>query len=396
LAGLSELNQGFEAGLFHPDVGNEVVNGRVFIDRWKLQFRSESVTEEIPMEVLEVEFSDDGRIHLVNPTRPELSIFTTDQNILRHPSMKQSDRVRKEVAQKLGRREANRALKLSVYFVIVCVAVTWLCSVSIGFMVRAIAAGVPMEWERKFGQEEIDKMRREGQLLDDTNQIAQLTELAQPLIKALPANRRDLKFFIKDDEFPNAFALPGEFVVVHKGLLDMVDTPEQLLGVLAHELAHETQRHMIRQRIAAEGSLAVFGVFIRGKRATGSVLGMGSGALVIQGFSRQNEAEADAVGWKYLVEANINPRGLIESFEKLKAEEDKMGFGRFVPQSLNSHPALSWRIATLEKKWTKLDRTNGFIELPPITSWAKSTNAPDLRPKIPFTFPKRRAADGDE
>jgi len=190
--------------------------------------------------------------------------------------------------------------------------------------------------------------------------------------------------------------LPGEFVVVHKGLLNMVDTPEQLLGVLAHELAHETQRHMIRQRIAAEGSLAVFGVFIRGKQATGSVLGMGSGILVIQGFSRQNEAEADAVGWKYLVAANINPHGLIESFEKLKVEEDKFGFGRFVPQSLNSHPALSWRIATLDKKWKALGRTNEFIDLPPIT-WAKSTNAAEERLKVPFDFPKKkRAADGDD
>ena len=75
-------------------MGNEVVNGRVFIDRWKLEFRSESVTEEIPMEVLEVEFSEDGRIYLVNPARPDLRIFTTDQNIFRHPSMKQSRRVK--------------------------------------------------------------------------------------------------------------------------------------------------------------------------------------------------------------------------------------------------------------------------------------------------------------
>ena len=262
------MNQGFEAGLFHPDFGNEVVNGRVFIDRWKLQFRSESVTEEILMEVLEVEFSDDDRIYLVDPVRPELRIFTTDQNIFKHPSMKHSGRVRAEMAQTLGRREARRALKLSVYFLLGCVVVTWLCSISVSFMVRAIAARVPMEWERKMGQEEIDKLRQEGELVDNTNQIAQLTELAQPLIKVLPPNRRDLKFFIKDDDSPNAFALPGEFVVVHKGLLDMVDTPEQLLGVLAHELAHETQRHMIRQRIAAEGSLAVFGVFVRGRRAT--------------------------------------------------------------------------------------------------------------------------------
>jgi len=189
---LSELNQGFEAGLFHPDVGNEVVNGRVFIDRWKLQFRSEVVTEEILMEVLEVEFAEDDRIYLVDPVRPELRIFTTDHNILRHPSMKHSRRVRAEVAQTLGRREASRALKLSLYFIVACVVVSWVCSFSVSFMVRAIAARVPMAWEKKMGQEEIDKLRADGELIDDTNEIAQLTELARPLIKVLPANRRDL------------------------------------------------------------------------------------------------------------------------------------------------------------------------------------------------------------
>jgi len=391
---LSELNQGFEAGLFHPDFGNEVVNGRVFIDRWKLQFRSESVSEEILMEVLEVEFDGD-RIYLVDPVRPELRIFTTDQTILKHPAMKQSGRVQAEVENTLGKREAKRALKLTGYFLVGCVVVTWLCSMSISFMVRTIAAEVPMEWEVKFGQEQIDKLRQEGKLIDDTNRIAQLTELAQPLIQVLPANRRDLKFFILDDEDPNAFALPGEFVVVHKGLLDITETPEELLGVLAHELAHETQRHVIRHKIAATGSLAVFGVFLHGRKATGGLLAVGSGVLVFQGFSQRYETEADEVGWKYLVAANINPHGLIDMFKKFEAEEGAMGLGHLMPESLSSHPALSKRIARLEKKWNKLDHKDGFIELPPVT-WAKSTNAPDERTKIPLTFPQGPAGDADE
>ena len=84
-------------------------------------------------------------------------------------------------------------------------------------MVRTIASGVPMEWEQKFGQEEIDKLRKEGSLVDDTNEVAQLTELAQPLIKVLPANRQNLKFYILNDPDPNAFALPGGYVVWFTG-----------------------------------------------------------------------------------------------------------------------------------------------------------------------------------
>lgn len=347
------------------------------------------------MEVLDVEFEgDSGRICFKDPNRPDLQIFTSDQSILKHPALRLSGKVNAQMSTVLGNREAIRAVKLTVYFVIGCVFVTWFCSISMSFMVRTLAAGVPMEWEEKFGQEQIAKLRTEGRFIDDTNQIAQLTELAQPLIKVLPENRRDLKFFILDDDDPNAFALPGEYVVVHSGLLRIMDTPEQLLGVLAHELAHETQRHMIRHRIAATGSLAIFGVFVRGKRATGGLLALGSGVLVSQGFSQKYETEADEVGWKYLVAANIDPRGLIQSLEKLKAVEDGMGFSHIMPQSLSSHPELSKRIARLEKKWQHLDRQSGFLEFQPVT-WPEAKTV-DKRPKLPFPLPTTRPDDPNE
>jgi beta-barrel assembly-enhancing protease len=383
---LNANNQGFEASLFHPDFGNEVVHGRIFIDRWNVQFRSESVSEEIPVEGIEIEFEEStNRICFHDPLRPEVKIFTTNQSILKHPSLQRVTQVQSQISHVLGRRELKRALKLTAYFLIACVVVTWLGSVSVSFMVRTIAAGVPMQWEEKFGAEEIAKLRKEGRLIDDTNQIAQLMEVAQPLIKVLPANRRNLKFYILDDDEPNAFALPGEHVVVHSGLLRMAETQEELLGVLAHELAHETQRHLIRESIASRGTLAVFGVFVRGRQATGSALGMGSGFLVTQGFSQRYEAEADAVGWKYLVAANIDPRGMISMFKKLQAEE---GIERLMPQSLASHPALSTRIATLEKNWQKLNRTSGFLELPPV-KW-ELPKVMDEQPKLPFTVPATR------
>jgi len=343
------------------------------------------------MDAVEVEFEEGSdRIYFNDPSRPDLKIFTSDQSVLKHPAIRNSGKVREQVSIVLGKREVLRALRLTVYFIVGCVVATWLCSVTVSFMVRTIAAGVPMEWEDKFGREEIDKLQKNGELLDDTNQIAQLTELAQPLIKALPESRRNLKFYIRNDDDPNAFALPGGYVVVHTGLLQITDTPEQLLGVLAHEIAHETQRHLIRKRIAAAGSLAVFGVFIQGKHATGSVAGMGSGILVFEGFSQRYETEADEVGWKYLVAANIDPRGMIEVFKKLKAEEDAMGFSHLMPESLASHPPLSKRIARLEKKWDKLDRQTGFLELPPV-KWPEAKDAD----KNPFMLMMSRKRTND-
>jgi beta-barrel assembly-enhancing protease len=388
---LNEINQGFEACLFRPDFGNEVVNGRIFIDRWKLHFRSESVSEEISMELLEVEFEgDNGRICFKDSNRPDLQIFISDQSVFRHPAMRLSGKVHSQVTNALGHREAVRAVRLTLYFIIGCVVITWFCSVSVSFMVRTIAAGVPMEWEEKFGQEEIAKLRKEGLLIDDTNQIAQLTELAQPLIRVLPENRRNLKFYILDDDDPNAFALPGGHVVVHSGLLRMTETPEELLGVLAHEIAHETQRHMIRHRISAAGPIVIFGVFMHGRSGAGNLFALGSGLMIYQGFSQEYETEADDVGWKYLVAAKIDPRGMISTFKKLKEMEG--GMGNFIPQAFASHPALSKRISRLEGKWKKLGQKTGFLELTPI-SWPKPNIAGRHHPLFPLPLPKAATND---
>jgi predicted Zn-dependent protease len=212
--------------------------------------------------------------------------------------------------------------------------------------------------------------------------------LAQPLIKVLPENRRNLKFFILDNPYPNAFALPGGYVVVHSGLLQMTDTPEELLGVLAHEIAHETQRHVIRHRIAAAGPLVIFGVFMHSHSGAGNLLALGSGLMIYQGFSQEYETEADDVGWKYLVAANIDPRGMIDTFKKLKAAEDSTGFTHMMPQAFASHPALAKRIARLEGRWKKLDRKIGFLQIDPV-SWPKPKDGDEH-----FFFPQVTPKDG--
>ena len=75
------------------------------------------------------------------------------------------------------------------------------------------------------------------------------------------------------------------------------------------------------------------------------------------------------MGWGYLVAAHIDPRGMIHTFEKLRASEEAMHL-EHLPQAFASHPALSKRIAVLEKKWKKLDQKTGFLELTPV-SWPK-------------------------
>jgi Zn-dependent protease with chaperone function len=361
---LNRTTHGFEASLFDPDLGSEAVGGRIWVGQMQLRFQSEAVSVDIPVATLEVEFEHAGQgIFFNDPRRPEVKIFTRDQSILRHPAM----RSHPQVAAVLGRRELSRALRLTLYFAAGCVLVMWLGSLAMSVMTSAIAARIPTEWEQKIGAREIERLRISGELLDDSNEVAQLTALAAPLIQVLPAGRRDLKFYISGDLEPDACALPGGGVVVNAGLLQMAGQPEELLGVLAHELAHQTQRHAIRRTIAAAGPLVIFGLFLHSSSGLGNFLAAGSGLMVYQGFSQDYETEADDTGWSYLVAANIDPRGMIRAFQKLEALEGKPGRHGLAPRALQSHPATEKRIARLERKWRHLARKSGFLELAPVT-----------------------------
>jgi predicted Zn-dependent protease len=329
----------------------------------QFQFQSEAVTIDIPLATLAVEFENGGQgIFFYDTTRPDVRIYTCDQSILRHPAI----RSHPQVASVLGRSELTRALRLTLYFAAGCVLVVWLGSLAMSAMARVITARIPMEWEQKTGAREMEKLRQSGTLLDDSNAVAQLTALAAPLIQVLPAGRRDLKFYIADNPEPNAFALPGGHVVVNAGLLQLADQPEELLGVLAHELAHQIKRHALRRKIAAAGPLVIFGLFLHSDNGMGKILTLGSGLIVYQGFSQDYETEADDTGWNYLVAANIDPRGMIRAFQKLEAWEGKLRLRALAPQALRSHPATEKRIARLEDKWNKLARKSDFLNLAPV------------------------------
>jgi len=162
---------------------------------------------------------------------------------------------------------------------------------------------------------------------------------------------------------PNAFALPGGHIVVTTGLLRLVERPEQLLGVVSHEVAHVTCKHSFRQMIASAGPFLVFQVFLSGRGGAFAALAGGSAILVHQSFSQEYEKEADDVGWDYLVAANIDPRGMIEVFQKLKATEASERISNFIPKAFESHPDMDKRIARLNAKWKKLPRKTGFVQL---------------------------------
>lgn len=152
----------------------------------------------------------------------------------------------------------------------------------------------------------------------------------------------------------NAFAIPGGHIFVHTGLLQHLESESAFAGVVAHELAHVSQRHIAsrieKAKIVNLASMVgiLAGLFLGGDAQSAMVLGsMAAGQSAMLAYSREDEREADQVGMNYLVAAGYRPQGMVESFETIR----KMRWlGGSIPLYLSTHPGVDERISYLKDR----------------------------------------------
>jgi predicted Zn-dependent protease len=167
----------------------------------------------------------------------------------------------------------------------------------------------------------------------------------------------DWQFRVVDSREVNAFAVPGGFIYVNRGLIERADNLAQLAGVLGHEIAHVTERHSIKQMQKAQGAnigVTLGCVLLRAceSQAAQAAINVAGGA-VFASFSRSDEAESDAKAVEYVVRANIHPRGIPEMFRTLLDER------RSRPSSVeawfSTHPLEEDRIEHTESLVRRID-----------------------------------------
>ncbi len=206
---------------------------------------------------------------------------------------------------------------------------------------------VPITWEQRLGQDVVEQFAPEKDRCTDPYRIHIIESLLTKLTATVPENPYGtIHFHIVDEPIVNAFAAPGGYVVVFRGLLEKTETPEQLAGVLAHELQHIFKRHTTRA-ILEQTSTSLLVAAVSGDLTGAATLALDSartlGALQ---YSRSHEGEADAEGMKMLVSADINPQGMIEFFELLgKHERGEAGLFRY----LSTHPTHHDRVQALSR-----------------------------------------------
>ena len=207
--------------------------------------------------------------------------------------------------------------------------------------------------EEQLGREFMRNIRHNLNLLDDPLATTYLQGLADKLLSQVNEATQKITIFIVDDPSINAFAGPGGYIGVHTGLILASRSEAELASVVAHEIAHVEQRHLVRafeagNRMSLPTMGALIAAIILGASnpeiseavLTSALAGSAQQQL---SYSRAHEQEADRIGLDLLVHAGYNPRSMVDFFEKL--QEKQRLIGAAAPEFLRTHPLTLSRVA---------------------------------------------------
>ncbi len=219
--------------------------------------------------------------------------------------------------------------------------------------------------EYQIGRMIVRGLRDQDQILEDPEVTEYIRSLGYKLSSQAHDGAQRFNFFMVRDNTINAFALPGGFIGVNTGLLLKTEDESELAGVLAHEIAHVTQRHIARSIAAQSRSSLVSTAAMLAAILVGAAAGGGDAAmagvaaaqsLAIQqqiSFTRSNETEADRVGLGFLARSGFDPNGMPRFFETMSrlAGSSEMN----IPEMLRTHPVSTTRIAETKERAAQLE-----------------------------------------
>jgi predicted Zn-dependent protease len=206
-----------------------------------------------------------------------------------------------------------------------------------------LAPRIPVAWEEQLGQSVVRQLAPSERQCTDPVRVRKVEEILAALASSVPQAPYSFRVIVVNDPSVNALAIPGGTIVVFQGLLEKTRTPEELAGVLAHEMQHILRRHGTRALLQQVSTRVLLAAAVGD--AKGLSYGMeGAQVLGMLRYSRQYEEEADAEGIRMLIASRIDPRGFITFFETIKKDGEK---SFKIPAYLSTHPDMEGRIQRL-------------------------------------------------
>lgn len=318
-----------------------------------------------------------GKMIFCHAPDRSLTIFTEDKSFLsslQHAGGIQiSSRVTKLTGDRQRERAKSRQWILAVLFFVLVLGYGAYRGFGMA-SARAIDA-LPISIDQKIGALAMESMPLQGKKVVDPVLVKAVEEMVSRLSPHAGDPEMTFDITLVDAPIVNAYCLPGGKIVLYTGLLNAADSPEQVAGVLAHEMAHATERHGLK-RIANS-----LGIVVGVNLLLGDVSGLVAVAVelaqhgVLTSHGREQETESDVEAVRMMGAAGLNPLALAEFFAILEKEEGD------VPGALawmSSHPQLTERQQEIRKRTEKL----GTLQLKPFAlDWvqvAKHAKDPGL------------------
>ena len=187
-----------------------------------------------------------------------------------------------------------------------------------------VGCSISRQQEAEMGRDYAIQINQQLPIVQDAEVNRYINLLGGQIARLTSAPDHNWTFFIVDSPEVNAFAVPGGYIYVNRGLIARTDRMDELAGVLGHEIGHVVERHSVEQMEKAQRAelgvgLACVLTGVCGSQAAGTLINV-AGTAVFARFSREAELEADDVGFDNVVRAGISPQGIATMFQKLLEE----------------------------------------------------------------------------
>jgi len=342
----------YQGWAFHESLDGGKAHGTISVDRTGVTFRWDAGSVELPLNGLRIALGGAANrlVFFRHPSSVESwSVCTSDRGILKDRELATKPMLQRQLSAIGSTRRL--AILIPVLMLAVIAGLLLLAYSVRGAFVRVVADRIPVEWEEKLGDTVFRQYAGEHRPVDSEEIDQGMTIILNRLREGVDDARFEFQVHVFDDPDVNAFALPGGHVVVNSGLLLAADSPEEVAGVLAHEMAHVTQRHGLRQLIGAAGLYVVVQAVLGDVSGILAVIAQQGPMLAVLKYSRDHEREADRKAFDYLVAADIDPLGLARFFEEVRGLADGNGPLGDVPDKaresltfLSTHPDTGERV----------------------------------------------------
>jgi predicted Zn-dependent protease len=228
---------------------------------------------------------------------------------------------------------------------------------AVALTMSVAACGVSTQQEVQQGQAEVQQINQQLPIISDPEANRYINLLGDSIARLTSRGDLPWQFFIVNSPDINAFAVEGGFVYVNRGLIEHASKMDQLAGVLGHEIGHVVMRHTVKQQ--GQMTAANIGVGLACVLTSVCASQVGQAAIQVGGsavfakFSRDDEKQADDVGFDNVVRAHISPKGMVEMFQILL--DTRTTQPGLVENWFADHPTEESRIADIQSKVNGLD-----------------------------------------